>query len=182
MGEYLRRSAWRLQLAMLLLAGLVAAPTATAAETKIGVVSLPRLFKDSPQALAFERTLQEEFAPRQREIRSRQEELRGMEERLQEGEGFMSEDERSRVERDFREGQRDLSRTQNEYVEDLNLRRNEEIGRLQRMFFQEIESYAKGQGYDLVMADGIIYASNAVDITEQILEALQRRYQSDQGG
>lgn len=182
MGESVRTSAWKMQLLMLLLAGFMVTPAAAQAETKIGVVSLPRLFKDSPQALAFERTLQEEFAPRQREIRTRQEELRGMEERLQEGEGFMSEDERRRVERDFREGQRDLSRTQNEYVEDLNLRRNEEIGRLQRMFFQEIESYAKGQGFDLVMADGIIYASGAVDITEQILEALQQRYQSEQGG
>lgn len=169
-------------LAAFLLAGLALVPAAAFAEAKIGVVSLPRLFKDAPQALAFERSLQEEFAPRQRDIRTRQEELRGMEERLQQGEGFMSEEERRRVERDFREGQREISRTQNEYVEDLNLRRNEEIGRLQRAFFEEIETYAKAEGFDLVMADGIIYASPAVDITEQVLQALQRRYQAEQGG
>ena len=167
---------------VLLAAVLVLASGVAAAEIKIGVVSLPRLLKDSPQALAFERQLKEEFAPRERTIRSRQEELRGMQERLQQGEGFMGEEERRNVERDFREGQRELGRTQNEYLEDLNLRRNEELGQLQRVFFEEIERYAEAQKFDLVMADGIIYASDAVDITDRIIESLQRRYQSDQGG
>jgi outer membrane protein len=161
---------------------LILFSAAAAAEIRIGVVSLPRLLKDSPQALAFERQLKEEFAPREREIRSRQEELRGLQERLQQAEGFMGEEERRNVERDFREGQRELARTQNELREDFSIRQNEELGLMQRVFFQEIETYAQAQGFDLVMADGIIYASDAVDITDKILESLQRRYQSEQGG
>jgi outer membrane protein len=168
-------------IAVALLAGLVAAPAAAVAETKIGVVSMTRLLEQAPQALALQRALQEEFAPRQREIRERQEELKKMQEQLSQGEGFMTEDERRRIEKDFREGQRELGRAQNEYVEDLNVRQNEQVGQLQRVFVEEVRRFGESQGFDLILADGIIHASPAVDVTAQIIEALQRRYQSEQG-
>jgi outer membrane protein len=158
-------------------AALIAAPAAVFAETKIGVVKLNRLFEEAPQALALQRSLTEEFAPREREIRAKREELREMEEKLQQGEGFLSDEERRRIEQSFRDGQRDLQRTQNEFVEDLNLRRNERLGDLQRLFISEIQSYGKAQNYDLVVVEGFIHASDQVDITQQILQVLQRRHQ-----
>lgn len=164
-------------LGALLLAALIAAPAAALAETKIGVVKLNRLFEEAPQALALQRTLTEEFAPRERDLRTKREELRGMEERLQQGDGFMSEDERRRVEQSFRDGQRDLQRSQNEFVEDLNLRRNERLGDLQRLFISEIQTYGQSQNFDLVVVEGFIHASDKVDITPQILQVLQRRHQ-----
>lgn len=100
-----------------------------------------------------------------------------MEERLQQGDGFMSEDERRRVEQSFRDGQRDLQRSQNEFVEDLNLRRNERLGDLQRLFISEIQTYGQSQNFDLVVVEGFIHASEKIDITQQILQILQRRHQ-----
>lgn len=164
-------------LGAIFIAALVAMPGAAFAETKIGVVKLNRLFEEAPQALALQRSLTEEFAPREREIRAKREELREMEEKLQQGEGFLSAEERSRLEQTFRDGQRDLQRTQNEFVEDLNLRRNERLGDLQRLFITEIQSYGQAQNYDLVVVEGFIHASDKVDITQQILQALQRKHQ-----
>jgi outer membrane protein len=161
----------------LLIAALVAAPGAAFAEMKIGVVKLGQLFEEAPQALALQRALNEEFAPRERDIRARAQELRGMEEKLQQGDGFMSDDERRRTEQSFRDGQRDLQRSQNEFMEDLNLRRNERLGDLQRLFVSEIQAYSQAQGFDLVLVDGFIHASDKIDITKQVLQALQRRHQ-----
>lgn len=164
-------------LAAIFIAALVAAPAAAFAETKIGVVKLNRLFEEAPQALALQRSLTEEFAPREREIRTKREELAGMEEKLQQGDGFLSEDERRRLEQSFRDGQRDLQRAQNEFVEDLNLRRNERLGDLQRLFVSEIQAYGQAQKLDLVIVEGFIHASDNVDITQQVLQVLQRRHQ-----
>ncbi|MEJ2514740.1 MAG: OmpH family outer membrane protein [Gammaproteobacteria bacterium] len=169
-------------IAAVLLAGLAVAPAAAFADTKIGVVSMARLLEQSPQAVEVRRSIQEEFAPRERQIREKQEELRKLQEQLSQGEGFMAEDERRRVEREFREGQRELSRSQNEWAEDLNVRQNEQVGQLQRVFVEEVRRYGEAQGYDLILTDGIIHVSSGLDITPQILEALQRRYQADQGG
>ena len=164
-------------LGAIFLAALLAAPAAALAESKIGVVKLTRLFEEAPQALALQRSLTEEFAPREREIRARREELRETEEKLQQGEGFLSEDERRRLEQSFRDGQRDLQRAQNELVEDLNLRRNERLGDIQRLFISEIQAYGQAQNFDLVIVEGFIHASDRIDITQQILQVLQRRHQ-----
>lgn len=164
-------------LGAIFLAALLAAPAAALAESKIGVVKLARLFEEAPQALALQRSLTEEFAPRERDIRAKREELRVTEEKLQQGEGFLSEDERRRLEQSFRDGQRDLQRAQNEFVEDLNLRRNERLGDIQRLFISEIQAYGQAQNFDLVIVEGFIHASDKIDITQQILQVLQRRHQ-----
>lgn len=164
-------------LGALLLAALLVAPATVLAENKIGVVKLNRLFEEAPQALALQRVLTEEFAPRERDIRAKRDELNAIEKRLQETEDFMSDDERRRLEETFRNGQRDLQRAQNEFVEDLNLRRNERLGDLQRLFITEIQAYAKAQNFDLVVVEGFIHSSDRIDITQQVLQALQRQHQ-----
>ncbi len=164
-------------LGVILVAAALALPTAVLAETRIGVVKLNRLFEEAPQALALQRSLTEEFAPRERDLRAKRDQLREMEERLQQGDGFQSDEERRRLENQFRDGQRDLQRSQNEFLEDLNLRRNERLGDLQRLFISEIQSYSQSQNYDLVVVEGFIHASDKIDITQQILQLLQRRHQ-----
>jgi outer membrane protein len=144
---------------------------------KIGVVKLNRLFEEAPQALALQRSLTEELAPRERDLRAKREQLRETEERLQQGEGFLSDEERRRLEQTFRDGQRDLQRSQNEFVEDLNLRRNERLGDLQRLFISEIQAYGQAQNFDLVVVEGFLHVSDRIDITQQILQILQRRHQ-----
>ena len=146
------------------------------AELKIAVVNVPRLLEEAPQAKAAMAALQNEFAPRQRDIVSQQKDLQTKDDKLQKDSAVMAENERRTTENTLREGQRDLTRKQNEYMEDLNLRRNEELGKLQRSLLQEVQAFAKTGGYDLVVGDGVLYAKETIDITPQVLLALQQRY------
>ena len=86
----------------------------------------------------------------------------------------MTEDARTRAEKDLRDSYRDLQRKQSEMQDDFNARRNEEMSRLQRALIEEVRVYAKAQNFDLVIADGVIYATQALDITPAILTALQQ--------
>jgi outer membrane protein len=160
----------------LLLAALLAGLCPAAhAELKIGVVSVPQLIEESPQAKSAMQALQDEFMPRRREIETQQKELKAREERLTRDSAVMSEAERNKAEKDLRDGQRDLARRQNEYVEDLNMRRNEELGKLQRTLLQEVQTYARAQGYDLVIGDGVLFAKDGINITTAVLANLQAR-------
>ncbi len=159
-----------------LLAALLAGVSSTAeAELKIGVVSVPQLIEESPQAKSAMQALQDEFMPRRREIEGQQKELKAREDKLARDSAVMSEAERTKAEKDLREGQRDLARRQNEYVEDLNVRRNEELGKLQRTLLQEVQTYAKAQGFDLVIGDGVLFAKEGINITPAVLGNLQAR-------
>jgi outer membrane protein len=159
-------------------AALVAPLGAAQAQTKIAVVNIPRLLEEAPQAKTSMQALQDEFAPRQRELVEQQKSLKGKEEKLQRDGAVMAENERRNAEKDLRDGQRELARKQNEYVEDLNLRRNEELGKLQRSLLQEVQAFARTSNYDLVVGDGVLYVNESLDITPQVLSALQARAKS----
>ena len=96
----------------------------------------------------------------------------------------MGEEERQQLERQARDLQRDLNRAKTEFNEDLNLRRNEELGQLQRMLIGEVQGYGRSENYDILISEavGVVYASTAVDITDKILEVLKTRFSAQGGG
>jgi outer membrane protein len=152
----------------------VALPVVSYAEVKIGVVNVRRLLEESPQAKQAMQTLQNEFAARQREVVQLEKDLRAKDEKFQRDGATMTETDRRNAERELREGQRELQRKSQELNEDYNLRRNEEIGKVQRSLLQEVQNYARSANYDLVIGDGVLYAAEAMDITPQVLSAMQR--------
>ena len=158
------------------LIGVMALAAAPAwAELKIGFVDYARLMEDSPQAKTALEALRTEFAPRQRELQTEQAALKAKEDKLQKDSATMADDQRAKAEKDLRDGARDFARKQGEVQEDFNARRNEETSRLQRVLIEEVRNYAKAQNYDLIIAENVIYATPAVDITPAILSALQAR-------
>ena len=144
------------------------------ANLKIGVVNVARLIQESSGAAAVQAKLQEEFGPRQRDITAMETKLRTSSETFQRDAPVMGEAERANLERQIRDGSRELERTKNEYLEDLNLRQNEELGRLQREVLEKAQAYARAQQFDLLLADpNVIFASTAVDITPAVLATLK---------
>jgi outer membrane protein len=161
-------------LALLALAATSLPAGAAQAQAKIGVVNIARLLQEAPQAQAASAALESEFAARRRDLENQQKDLKAREDKLAKDGAVMAEAERRNSEKTLRDGQRELARKQNEFLEDLNVRRNEALGQLQRSVLQEVQAYAKSAGLDVVVADAL-YASPSVDITGQVLSALQAR-------
>ena len=151
---------------------------AVAQDMKIGVVSLPALIERAPQTKIAMDALQEEFAPRQREFLAKQKEFEDLSAKAQKDFAVMGETERRNAEKDLRDLQREVTRLQNEFREDLNLRQNEEYGILQRAILKEVQDFAQQQGYDLIVGDGVLFASNSVNITEEVLRAVEANHQA----
>jgi outer membrane protein len=154
--------------------GMLAAAPAWA-ELKIGVVDYGRLVEESPQAKASLESLRNEFTPRQRDLQNQQTSLKSKEDRLQKDAATMTSDQRANTEKELRDSYRDLARKQSEVQDDFNARRNEEMSRLQKLLIEQVRIYAKAQNFDLIIADGVIYATPTIDITPAILSALQSR-------
>jgi outer membrane protein len=151
---------------------------AAAQELKIGVVNVPVLMDRAPQTKAAMDALQEEFAPRQREFMAKQKELEDLTAKIQKDVSVMGETERRNAEKNMRDLQRDVARIQQEFREDLELRQNEELGNLQRSLLKEVQDYAQAQGYDLIVGDGVLFASTAVNITEEVLRTVEANFQA----
>jgi outer membrane protein len=170
----------KLSLALLAVLLIGAAPPASAAE-KIGVVNVRQLMESSPQARVVKQTIENEFAPRQRELESQQKEYQARAEKLERDAAVMSESERNKLQRDLRDVQRDFERRAQEFQEDLQVRQNEEITRMQRTLLEEIQSYAKAQGFDLILGEGVLYSTDALNVTSNVLSALEAKSKSGGG-
>ena len=161
----------------LALVGMFALP-ASAQELRIGVVNIQALMEQAPQTKAAMDALQEEFAPRQREFVAKQQEFEDLSVKAQKDTPVMGETERRNAEIELRDLQREVTRLQTEFREDLNLRQNEELGKLQRDLLQEVQAYAQTEGYDLIVGDGVLFASTAVNITTNVLQAVEANFQA----
>ncbi len=160
------------------LAAVLAVATAAVAEAqalKIGFVNFGRLLEESPQAKAAQATLEAEFMPRQRDVAAQRKSLQEKVDKLQKEAAVMSEADRLRNEREVRDLELNVNRRFNELQEDLNLRRNEEVGRMQRALLQEVQAYARANGFQLVVSDGVLYAAEGIDITPQVVAAIKAK-------
>jgi outer membrane protein len=156
-------------------AATVLAPPVFAEDYKIGAVNTIRLLEQSPQAENMRAQIEKEFAPKDRELVAAQKKLKDMEDRLAKDAAIMSETERRNLERDIINDRRELKRSQDEFREDLTFRRNEEMAKIQKEIIEAIQSVAKQNGFDIVLTEGVIYASPKVDITAMVVDALRKR-------
>lgn len=146
---------------------------AQAADLKVGFVNVQAVMQAAPQAEQATKTLEEEFAPQQREMIADSNELKSMQEKYQKDAAVMSDSERQSMERRIRDLQRDLQRRQQQLQEDVQIRRNEVLSSLQRAALEATEAYAKENGFDLILIDGVVYASDAVNVTSQVVERIR---------
>lgn len=159
--------------------GVVALPVQ--ADTKVGFVNTVKLMEEAPQAKSAQTKLESEFAPREQELLNLQKDIRALEDRLARDSAVMSETESSKLERDILAKRRDLKRTQDEFRDDLNIRKNEVLSKLQRQMYDATVALAKEKKFDIILGQGVVYSSDSVDITPQVLDKLNKEFKASGG-
>jgi outer membrane protein len=170
----LKRSSKRLAgalfgLAMLVLSG---AGAAQAVDYRIGFVNTERLFREAAPAKRAQQKLEREFAARDADIQKLSKQVRDLQAAVERDGATMPEPERRNKERDLANLSRDLQRSQREFREDLNLRRNEELASVQERANRVIQQIAEAEKFDLILQDPVVFASPRIDITEKVTKAL----------
>lgn len=165
-------------LTALVVASWAAAPAARAADLKLAYVDAMRLLEEAPQARDATKRLKEEFAPREDEINKMGDQIKKLEDALARDGAVMSETERRNQSLDVTSRKRELRRLQEEFREDVNIRRNDALSGLQDMIKETIQEVGAAGGYDLIFFEGIAYANSKLDITDEILKGLTKRYQA----
>lgn len=151
-------------------------PVAAEEQIQVGYVNVGELMEQAPQAQAAFEDLQQDFEPVQREMMEERERLQELQDELSRDEELLGDSERRELEAEIRDLQRELQRKESDYSEDLNARRNEALNVLQRLIMSEVQAYARENGLDLVVGEGVFYAASRVDITEGVLERLRQRH------
>lgn len=153
--------------------GMALPASAQDQDLKIGVVNLGRLVTESPQAERARKNMEGQFAGRMEELKEQREKLQSDVERLKRDGAVMSEEARQKLEDSIRSQQRRLQRAQEEYNEDVQRAEQSEMQELRDDIRTVIDEFARSEGYDLIIGDGILYAGEKVDLTGQVLSRLK---------
>ena len=159
---------------LVLLTLLLSSPINAEESYKLGAVNAIRVLEQSPHADLARKKIEKEFAGRDKELVNAQKKIKALEDKLGKDGAIMSEQERAKLERDIISGKRDLKRTQDEFREDLNFRRNEEFAKIQKKIVAAIQKVAKDNNYDVILGEGVIFASSKVDISNLVIEHLKK--------
>ncbi|MHB8533864.1 MAG: OmpH/Skp family outer membrane protein [Sulfuricaulis sp.] len=160
--------------AFLLLGILLLPGQVVSAEIKIGYVNAVKVIEEAPQGEAALKKLEAEFAPRDKKIVSMQNKLKQLEKDLDKNALLLKDSEHRSKEFEIISLKRDISRATQEFREDYNLRRNEELATLQKIVQRTINEIAKQEKYDLIL-ESAVYAGPRADITDKILKKLGKK-------
>lgn len=154
---------------------IIAPLGAQSAELKVGYVQVDKILQDAPQTAESGKKLEREFSPRSLELDRMSKQIKELESVLDKEGLTISETERRNKERDVQNIKIEFQRKQRELREDINLRKNEELGSLQDRINKAVQSVAEADGYDLVVYSGVAYASKKIDITDKVLKLLGKK-------
>ncbi len=161
----------RLILALAAMVMVSGSALTVAAELKIGFIDAERINKESAPAERASKQLEKEFAPRAQELQRREAQIKTLQGQLEKDALTMGESDRRAKEQELGRLNLDFQRMQREYREDLNLRRNQELGALFERANRVIRQIAETEKYDIILQEAV-YRNPKIDITDKVLKAL----------
>lgn len=138
---------------------------------KVGFVNTERLLREAPLSVRAQKKLEREFSPREQELQKMAKQARDLQAQLDKEGVTMSESERKAKERDLANLNREFQRQSREFREDLNLRRNEELGAIQEKARKAILEIARAEKFDLIVEQAV-YFNPKIDITDRVMKEL----------
>ena len=158
-------------------AGAAAAPATKA----VAIINLRGAIGSTAEGKQASAELQSQFAPRSSEIDNMTKQINDLQQKLQAGQGKLSQEEETRL---TAEGQRltqRLDRRRNDFQEDATAAQQEVLERIGRKMVDVLDRFARENGYSVVLDTSgqnspILYASNQVDVTQDIIRLYDQAY------
>jgi outer membrane protein len=147
-------------------------PMSVLAEIKIGYVVVEKVLKEAPQTTVSNKKLEKEFKSRTDGLQKKVKAIQKQDKDYKKNSVTMSESERQKAQKKMQNAKIDIQRIERELREDIDIRRREEIGKLQQQINKSIEDLAKKEKYDLILYQGVAYASKGIDITNDLIKSL----------
>ena len=142
---------------------------------KSAFINSKLLLEQSPQAIAANTELQQQFGKREQSLRELAQSIQEMEKTYKSDSAVMSDEQKKKAEDNIIQNKRRFQFEQQSLKEDLQTKQRELLQQVQVSIKAVIQAYGKEQGYDFIFTDSsIAYASDAVDITDEILEELKK--------
>ena len=144
---------------------------AHAEDFRVGFVNTDRIFREANTAKAAQAKLEQEFSRREKELVDMGNTLKTATEKFERDAPTLAESQRTARQRQLVDQDRDFQRKRREFQEDLNARKNEELGQVLERANKVVKQVAEAEKYDVILQEAV-YINPKHDITDKVLKAL----------
>jgi outer membrane protein len=148
----------------------------SAADLKIGVVSVERILTEAPQVDAVNTTMLERFGPQRDDLQNLEKEITKMQENYKRNELVMTEDKLEELKKEIIGKIQLLKQREAVLTQEVTTVRNQELAVLQQQVRGIIDDIAKNQKYSLVLSEGVAYTDPKLDITDKVLDKMKAAF------
>ena len=160
-----------------------AAPPAGAAGAAklVGIINLRGAIGTTAEGKQASAELQSQFAPRSAEIDGLTKQINDLQQKLQAGQGKLSQEEETRLTAEGQKLTQRLDRRRTDFQEDAGAAQQEVLERIGRKMVDVLDKYARENGFSVVLDTSgqnspILYASNQIDVTQEIVRLYDQAY------
>jgi outer membrane protein len=154
---------------------------AAAPAGKIAVLNVRQAIVTTAEGKQASAELQSQFAPRQNELEGLNKQINDLRQQLAANQTTWSDEQKAKAQA---QGQRlagQLDRKNNELQEDVNSAQADVVDRIGRKMMDVLDRYARENGFTAVFDSSaqnspIIYASNSIDVTQDIIRLYDQQY------
>ena len=147
---------------------------------KIGFVDMDSLINNSPQILNARQSIEVEFEQQYEDIKQKESELEILETQITRDGPIMSLTELAQLQDRARILERQVRRSKEDLKDAISIRNSQILNEIQKELQITVEKYAKENGYDAILINAILYVSDEMDITDEILKLLREQQKSVQ--
>jgi len=158
-----------------------AAAVPAVAPAKVAIINFRAAIGATAEGKQASAEMQSQFAPRSAEIDNLTKQITDLQQKLQAGQGKLSPEEEQRLTTQGQRLTQQRDRRTNDFQEDAGAAQQDVFERIGRKMVDVIDRYARENGYSVVLDTSgqnspILYASNQVNVTEDIVRLYDQAY------
>ena len=154
---------------------------AAPAAGKIAVLNVRQAIVTTAEGKQASAELQSQFAPRQNELEGLNKQINDLRQQLAANQTTWSDEQKAKAQTQGQRLAAQLDRKNNELQEDVNAAQADVVDRIGRKMMDVLDRYARESGFTAVFDSSaqnspIIYASNSIDVTQDIIRLYDQQY------
>lgn len=156
-------------LAMFALAGMILLPV-TSYAGKIGFVNVTHLFNEYAVAKGIDKMIEEKFSGPKKDIDKLIQDIKALEKEIKTNELLMSQSKLESSKNKLKQMVAEYREKGMKLEQELKQVRNKEMTEFRKIVFDVTKEFATKNNYDLIVNEGVMYAADSINVTEEILK------------
>jgi outer membrane protein len=155
-----------------IMAGLIAASSAFAADVKLGYIDMQKALNTSESGKEAKEQLAARVKKYQDEINSKQEEIKKLKDDLEKQGMLLSESTRNAKEKDYQQRLKEFQRFTKDAQDELQGKDEEFTRKILEGMEKVIQEFGRKNGYTFIFVknEGMLFVNDKVDVTEEVLK------------